>query len=163
MTRGWLIVSLWAITGTVCLATPPQLKPGVERWPVKTSFGSATSAKTVALSALLALKDVSGVRKNDSRYQADRIPDPQPPVGREGDLIAVTGWLHLVALENDGDYHMQMSDSPTDGNICLVVEVPDADAAFVKDASLRDQAEAVRTFVRTNLFHDPTREGQYPS
>jgi hypothetical protein len=36
MTRGWLIVSLWAITGTVCLATPPQLKPGVERWPVKT-------------------------------------------------------------------------------------------------------------------------------
>jgi hypothetical protein len=76
-------------------AQAPALKPGVERWPVKTSvLSEAITGKTVQLFDLLGPADATDVRKNDSRYQSDRIPGVQASVGNEGDLITTTGWLH---------------------------------------------------------------------
>jgi hypothetical protein len=131
-----------------------QLKPGVERWPIKTSVPTGTHApKTVAYSAFAGYGEVAGVKHNDSRYQSKRIPDAIE--GRhEGDIVAVKGWLHLVARENDGDYHMQISDSPTDGNNCIIVEVPNPDEKFVANDTVRAQAQVVHDFVRSKLLRD---------
>ena len=117
-----------------------------------------TAGRFVELSRLLSLPDVAGVARNDPRYQSDRIPGRQSSVGREGDLITTAGWLHLVALEDEGDYHIQISASHADGNNCLVVEVPKDDAAFVADVLLRERSAAVRLFVRARLLHNPNRE-----
>jgi hypothetical protein len=131
--------------------------PGVERWPVKTSLPSSPgSAKTVALADLLSFVDpvVSPkISKNDSRFQSARIPPFSNSLGiHEGELITTTGWLHLVAGESDGDYHIQISASATDGNNCIIVEVPNPDPAFVADAALRPQFEQVRTFLKSKTL-----------
>jgi len=137
-------------------------KPGVERWPIKTSVpDAATTAKTAALADLLALKDVAGVTKDDSRYQSARLPAQPGATFNEGDLITTTGYLHLVALETDGDYHIQISDSADSGDNCLIVEVPNPDPAYVKTASLFPEFEAVRTFIKTKMLagQDPSSLG----
>ena len=140
--------------------------PGVERWPVKTSLPSNPGkAKTVALADLLSFgdPDVSPkVTKNDARFQKQRIPPFSNNLNiHEGELITTTGWLHLIAGESDGDYHIQISASPTDGNNCIIVEVPNSDAEFVADAALRPQFEQVRTFLKTKTLanKDPSSGG----
>ena len=136
------------------------LKPGVERWPIKTSaLDGGTSGKPAKLADLLGLENAADVKKNDPRFKEARIPGEQASIGKEGDLVTTTGWLHLVALEEDGDYHIQISASPTDGNNCLVVETPNNDPEFVKDdATLIEHAAAVRLFIRKNLLHDAKKE-----
>lgn len=141
-------------------ATPRTLKPGVERWPIKTSVSDGASLshpKKVALGKLLALQNAAGVKKNDARYQDARIPDAADGL-KEGQILSTKGWLWLVALENDGDYHIQVSDSPNSGNHCLIVEVPKDDPTFESDATLRDKAAVVRQFVREKLLHDVNKE-----
>jgi hypothetical protein len=76
----------------------------------------------------------------------------------EGDIITTFGWLHLVAGESDGDYHIQISESSSDGNNCIVVEVPKDDPNYVESADLRQQASAVRSWIRDRLF-----DGREPS
>jgi len=70
----------------------------------------------------------------------DKILIPDPPQGstlHEGDIVRTTGWLYLIAWENksggDSDYHMQLATSKTDGNNCVVVEVPDPDVSWRTD------------------------------
>jgi hypothetical protein len=105
-----------------------------------------------------ALADADGVKHNDNRFETKLIPASmtkgQPA---EGSFVTVTGYLRLVALEDDGDYHIQLSASPTDMD-CIIVEVPKDDEAFVKDATLRDKAAGVRAFVRKNLLHNADQE-----
>lgn len=138
-------------------------KHGVERWPIKTSVpaGKTAKAKTVALADLLALADVKGVTKNDKRFQAARIPADAGEKFPEGTLISTTGWLHLVAGETDGDYHIQISNSATSGDQCLIVEVPNPDPDFVATAALRPEFDSVRTFIKTKLLagKDPSSAG----
>lgn len=75
---------------------------------------------------------------------------------KEGDLVTTTAWLHLVALENDnkthrdGDYHIQLRDSPEWANGCFIVEVPLPD--FVSDPDLRAKCTKVREFIRKKLL-----------
>jgi hypothetical protein len=141
-------------------ATPRALKPGVERWPIKTSVPAGADLghpKKVALSKLIALGDAAGVKKNDSRYQDARIPDPVDGL-KEGQILSTTAYVWLVALESDGDYHIQVSDSPTSGDHCLIVEVPKDDPAFESDATLRDKAATVRQLIREKLLHDASKE-----
>src|SRR5258707_186237 len=147
-----LIAVFVALTG----AANKPLKPGVERWPIKTSLPKGVSAKatTVALADLLALPDAAGVGKNDKRYQSARIPGKAGDKLPEGKLVSTTGYLHLVAGESDGDYHIQISASCTDGNNCLIVEVPDPDPAFTASAALQPKAQAVRDFIKTKLLAD---------
>src|SRR5437879_13868217 len=89
------------------IATQHEIKPGVERWPIKTSVppgADITTGKSVAYADLVKLDDPPGVQKNDHRYQAARIPSFPNQLGvKEGDILTTTGWLHLVAGESDGD------------------------------------------------------------
>jgi hypothetical protein len=134
-------------------------KPGVERWPIKTSVVANAPRKAVPLTTLLALEDVPGVHRSDERFQAARIKDFDNPARlEEGDIVTTTGWLHLVAGEGDGDYHIQISASPGNGNHCLIVEVPLDNPRFVASAALRQQAAAVRGWIRSKLLR-----GQEPS
>jgi hypothetical protein len=131
--------------------------PGVERWPVKTSLPSNPgSAKIVALADLLSFIDpvvTPKVSKNDPRFQNARIPPFSNSLSiHEGELITTTGWLHLIAGESDGDYHIQISASAADGNNCIIVEVPNPDPAYVADAALRPKFEQVRTFLKTKTL-----------
>lgn len=65
-------------------------------------------------------------------------------------MVSLTGYLHLVASEkNDGDYYMQISGSPTDGNNCIIVEVPPENEG---PAELRPYYARVRKFVRDRLL-----------
>jgi len=148
-----------------CLAAVAQTaeKPGVERWPVKTSVpgGKIGRAQTVDLSKLLALGDVAGVTKNDKRYQTVRIPSSSGMEYPEGAVITTTGWLHLVAGETDGDYHIQISASAASGDDCLIVEVPNPDPQYTSDPGLRPVFESVRSMIKAKMLagKDPSPSG----
>jgi hypothetical protein len=117
-----LVLVLW-FSGT--LATQHEIKPGVERWPIKTSVPAGADlslGKSVSYADLAKLADPPDVQKNDHRYQSARIPMFTNALGvKEGDILTTTGWLHLVAGENDGDYHIQISDQQDSQASCVVV------------------------------------------
>jgi hypothetical protein len=137
---------------------------GKERWSVKTGVPDGTNfakpAKT-PLSALLETKDAEAVKHNDKRFQDARIPGAHGDKLPEGKLVTTTGWLHLVGGEDDGDYHIQISDSATSGDHCLIVEVPNEEAKFTATAELRPKYQAVREFIKTRLLagKDPSARG----
>ncbi len=140
------------------------LGQGVERWSVKTSVAAGTNlakSTTVPLADLLALQDASGVTHNDKRYQSARIPAAAGDKYPEGKLVTTTGWLHLVAGESDGDYHIQMSNSATSGDQCLIVEVPNADPKFTAAVALQPKFQAVRDLIKTKMLagKDPSSSG----
>jgi hypothetical protein len=137
---------------------------GVERWAVKTSVPEGTNFSKVtqaALTDLLALADAPGVAHNDKRYESARIPAKAGDKFPEGMLITITGWLHLVAGETDGDYHIQISDSATTGDHCLIVEVPNPDPKFTSSADLQPKFAAVRDMIKAKMLagKDPSPGG----
>jgi hypothetical protein len=137
---------------------------GVERWPIKTSVPDGTNfskAAQVALTDLLALPDAPGVGHDDAKYQSARIPAKAGDKFSEGQLLTTTGWLHLVAGETDGDYHIQISDSDSTGDHCLIVEVPNPDAKFTASADLQPKFAAVRDLIKTKMLagKDPSVGG----
>jgi hypothetical protein len=132
---------------------PKGMKPGVERWPIKTSaHRMQETPKDVDFGKLIALPDPHGVKKNDSRYQDAFIPTFQNSLNiQEGDIVRVSGWLHLVAYETDGDFHVQISNSAASGDSCLIVEVPYP--TYVKNApNLKKMCSTVRNFIKTNML-----------
>ena len=138
------------------------ITPGVDRWPVKTSVPAGNAkAVIVTLADLLALPDAEGVTKNDKRYQSVRMPAQAGMKFAEGTAITTTGWMHLVAGETDGDYHIQISASATSGDQCLIVEVPNPDPQYVKTAELLPGFETVRSFIKSKLLasKDPSPSG----
>jgi hypothetical protein len=141
-----------------CLAAGDPVKRGVERWTVKTSGPDAKTARQVALADLLTFAEPDGVSKDDSRYQKKRIEAKVHGNFQEGQLITTTGYLHLIAGEGDGDYHIQISASPDSGDHCLIVEVPFGDPDFVTSPELRPQFDAVRAFLK-----EKTLAGKDPS
>ena len=96
------------------------------------------------------LPDAPSVTKNDGQFQAARIPKFDNPLGiAEGDILSTVGWLHLVAAEADGDYHIQISPTHDDD---LIVEVPTPETEFVADTSLHAPLEAVRSLIRERML-----------
>ncbi|MSU46646.1 MAG: hypothetical protein EXS42_05870 [Lacunisphaera sp.] len=135
-----------------------DIKPGVERWSIKTSVPAGTDmahGKTVPFADLIALPDpVPHPKMNDHLYAHDRYPAFANKLGvKEGDILTVRGWLHIVARENDGDYHFQISASKESGDDCLIVEVPIDDPAFVRSAELRKAVADVRAFLKKNALN----------
>jgi hypothetical protein len=148
----------------VSAAAQKQTHPGKERWPIKTSVPDGTNlskARKIPLADLLAMPDAPDVKHNDARYQSARIPAQSGGKYKEGELLAATGWLFLVAAESDGDYHIQVSGSATSGDHCVVVEVPNPDPEYTKSADLRPKFDAVRTFIKTKLLagKEPSSNG----
>jgi len=139
--------------GTVC--AQQHLAPGVERWAIKTSVLTHPQRKTISLGELLKLPDP--VDHEERVYDSTRISFA---VGthnlREGQMVTTTGWLHLVALEDDsrnhrdGDYHIQIRNSSEWADSCLIVEVPLPE--FVADTALAKKCGIVRRFIRERLL-----------
>ncbi len=143
-----ILLSLLILQTVFSYAQPAGMKPGVERWPVKTSILSSEEGQPVALSDLFSLGEAPGVSKNDARFQAARIPAfPNAKNLTEGETISTEGWLHLVAWEPDGDYHMQISADAENGDHCLIAEIPLDNAGYVGDANLRSILHEARSTV----------------
>ena len=149
-----LASSCLALTITAWADALPCIKPGTERWPVKTSLPGGAKTKTMALADVLNLEKLTDVRKNDPRYQAKHITDQ--PV-KEDTLVTISGWLYLAAFESDDcDFHIQISpqprtsaDPPTKDDDCIIVEIPSGQYA----TSIADQVEAQRQWVIDNLLN----------
>jgi hypothetical protein len=159
-----LVISIAAVFLYVLYlqAQQQQLKPGVERWPIKTSAPKLKDTpKVVSFEDLIAVPNPTGVAKDDARYQKALIPHFDNALNvDEGQIVQVTGWLHLIALETDGDYHIQMSNSDTSGNHCLIVELPYPN--FVKSSkALKQQCTVVRNYIKKNILggQEPSSEG----
>jgi len=137
------------------LLAQQAIKPGVRRWPIKTGLPEHINKtpKAIDYATFANLGNMPGVTKNDKRYQAARIPDKiDDSKYKEGDIVAVKGYIHLVALEPDGDYHIQVNNDATDGKECIIVEIPNPDKAFVSDDSVRATVAAPRDFVTEKLL-----------
>lgn len=148
-----------------CTPSNKPIEKGVDRWSVKTSLPSGTDpahAKSVALADFIALADPPAANEADKLFQNTRIPSFNNSLNmKEGDLVTVKGWLWLVALEDDGDYHIQISASPTSGDHCLIVEVPNPAPAFEASPELRPLFQAVRDFLKARTLNqqEPSRCG----
>jgi hypothetical protein len=168
-----VLASLLATYLWLAPAASPQTcsGPGHERWPIKTSLPAAadlTNTKRVALNDLLSLAPAPGVKHNDARYADARIPAFGNSLNvKEGDLLTTTGWLYLVATEdNDCDYHIQISPvsqtttkKPTASDDCLIVEAPKPD--FVDNADLKQALITLRSYISTKLLRgkEPANRG----
>jgi hypothetical protein len=155
----WVVasISVAMVIFVAGLAYAGCVKPGVERWSIKTSVPEGTDldhSKFIPLNKLLKLEDPPDVGNKDKRYQNAIVPAFSNPLNvKEGDIVTTTGWLHLVATEPDCDYHIQISDSPTDGNNCLIIEVPKDDTGYVASEKIREKAKAVREFIKDKLLN----------
>ncbi len=96
----------------------PQLtlKPGVERWPVKT--GVDAQASLVASTAVAAT--IADLVALPAPADPDQIPDRLAPT--EDTLYTVTATLTAYKLEQDGDYHLVIADP---GGATMIAEIPD--------------------------------------
>jgi hypothetical protein len=150
----FLTSSCLALAIGACAAPLPCIKPGTERWKVKTSLPAGAKTKKMSLADALNLQKLTDVKKNDTRYADTRITDQ--PV-KEDTLVTISGWLYLVAFESDDcDFHIQISpqprtsaDPPTMDDDCIIVEVPSGQFA----TSIADQVEGVRQWVIDNLLN----------
>lgn len=156
-----ILLGLWLISAGSAFTECTE--PGKARWLIKTSMPEGAPlkpAKPVPLPDLLPLNNPPGVEKNDGRYQTTRIPPFANSLNvKEGDLLSTVGWLHLVAKEeNDCDYHIQISNSPTDGNNCIIVEIPKDDEKFIASPEIRKLCGTAREFIRNRLLRgkEPT-------
>jgi hypothetical protein len=144
----WLTLAIPAFGAAL-----PCIKPGTERWPVKTSLPAGATTKKMTLADALKLPRLTDVAKDDKRYKTARITDQ---LVKEDSLVTISGWLYLVAFESDDcDFHIQISpqprtsaDPPTKDDDCIIVEVPSGEFA----TSIADQVETVRQWVIDNLL-----------
>jgi hypothetical protein len=166
------VISKWKVIGLFCLAgmimmdacsRESDLKPGKERWSIKTSVLSHSKPKPIKIEDLLKLP--APVDRFDKKlYEYDRIKDSVLCDGvyfKEGDIVTTKGYVHLVALEcdeekKDGDYHIQVLPGSDWTDSCLIVEVPYPE--FIKkDAILKLKVEKAREFVYDVLLKGKNR------
>ena len=141
----------------LCFAVrPADVKPGSVkgRWPIKTSLPEGTdvtqTGTLVALSDLLALPPAAD--SMTEQFETVRYPKTAGANYAEGQIVRTRGYLRLVAGENDGDYHIQISETPDTFDNSLVVEVPKDDPVFIANApDLIPVAKSVRAWVITSL------------
>jgi len=155
MTRKRIVLVTLVVLIASLLLAQQAIKPGVRRWPIKTGLPAHTNKtpKTIDYATFASLGNMPGVTKNDKRYQSARIAgNIDNSKYKEGDIVAVKGYMHLVALEPDGDYHIQVNDNATDGKECIIVEIPNPDKEFVSDDSVREIVAVPREFVTAKLL-----------
>ncbi|HVO78878.1 MAG TPA: hypothetical protein VMT39_02570 [Candidatus Bathyarchaeia archaeon] len=139
------------LTVSVHAAPLPCKNPGKERWPVKITVPANARQQTLTLDDALKIQRLTDVKKDDPRYQSERITDQ--PV-KEDTMVTVSGWLYLVAFESDDcDFHIQLSPQPISGtptpdDNSMIVEVPSGEYA----TTISDQVETVRQWVIDKLL-----------
>lgn len=130
---------------------------------VKTGLPAGTDpnvAKLLTFADFVAIPEPPGVTKNDPRYDKQRIPAFSNPQGvKEGDVISVKGYIHVVTLMGDGDYNIRLTATPDSSDNYIVSEIPDDDD--VADKTLRPRVIAAREFIKAHMLQgqDPSRQG----
>src|ERR1035441_10585788 len=83
------------------------------------------------------------------------------PDGTNFSKAAQVALTDLLAGETYGDYHIQISDSDSTGDHCLIVEVPNPDPKFTASADLQPKFAAVRDLIKTKMLagKDPSVGG----
>src|ERR1044072_6189373 len=83
------------------------------RWQIKTTPANLGKVRKLELNDLITLADPPGIKMNEKQFEKKLIPAFSNPKNlKEGDLVQVRGYMHLVALEdNDDEYHVQISGS----------------------------------------------------
>lgn len=137
------------------------VQPGkiVARWPIKTSVQSPGDLKkTGTMIPITDFLDLTPAADNMSKaFQTVLFPKTAGATFAEGDIVRTRGYVRLVAGEDDGDYHMQLTATPDTFENSLVVEVPKDDPDFVKDGGVSAAATTVRGFVMSQFkTGDPT-------
>lgn len=148
-----LLAPLWPASKAV---SPGSIKA---RWPIKTSVPPHTDLKQPG--TMLPLADFlvlpAAAEHMSTEFESALFPKKPGAKFGDGDLVRTRGYVRLVAGEPDGDYHIQITETPDTFDNCLVVEVPKDDPEFVKDAQVSAAAKSVRDFVMTRLkTGDPT-------
>ena len=109
------------------------LKPGVERWSVKT--GTDAEAVNVATEAVAGT--IAELVALPAPADPDTIPDRLAPT--EETLYSLTATLTAYKLEADGDYHIVIADA---SGATMIAEIPDPD--FCTGSAWLDQIRAAR-------------------
>jgi hypothetical protein len=152
-----IALTLGILPGSVADAAQTRrtaFAPGKARWEIKTlvpADADLSNSKKVNLQTLLAIKWPPGARGHS--HQMDRKRYPPAPNARglvEGQIISTTGWIHLIAAEPDGDYHIQIAQAKNSQTRCFIVEVPRPLQRFVKDKRVRKVAATVRDKIRSS-------------
>jgi hypothetical protein len=131
-----------------------------ERWAIKSTIPAGADiaqTRTVKITDVAALGNPPGVRNKDSRFEAKTIPSFANPLRlKEGDLVTFTGFLFLIAEEdNDCEYHIQIASQfpdmskPKDLDDCVIVEV--AIPEDFENKALSGAAADVRKWVHDSL------------
>ena len=149
-------IYLWLVFLVPAVAAPLAcIKPGVERWSIKTTLPATAKQQVLTLGEVLTLPRLMDVTKDDPRYADSRITDQ--PV-KEDSLVTISGWLYLVGFESDDcDFHIQITtqprttaNKPTADDNCIIVEVPSGQYA----TTISKEVESVRQWVVDNLLHN---------
>jgi len=135
---------------------PKTFTPGKARWEIKTTIpanAKISQAKQVDLKTVLTIKPPPGAKGHSRLMDHKRYPRTANAFGlAEGDIISVRGWIHLIAAEEDGDYHIQIAQTQNSQARCFIVEVPRPAQRFVKDARVRKAAAVVRKAIQSRAL-----------
>jgi hypothetical protein len=118
---------------------------------VKITDPDKPKTQTMTLANALKIEPLKDVKKDDKRYQDERITDQ--PV-KEDKMVTLSGWLYLVAFEGDDcDFHIQITTKPITGtptaeDNSMIVEVPSGKYA----TTVSGDVEEVRQWVIDKLL-----------
>jgi hypothetical protein len=155
-----IALTLAILPGSVADAAQKRKKtfaPGKARWEIKTSVPAdidLKNSKKVNLPTLLVIKWPPGAKGHSHRMDHRRYAAAPNARGLvEGQIISTTGWIHLIAAEPDGDYHIQIAPTNTNQSRCFIVEVPRPLQKFIKDKRVRNAAAMVRAKIRSKVLN----------
>src|SRR4051812_17350249 len=100
MNKGILLAVLFVFAYCNVFSQDEELdvKPGKDRWNIKTSVAQHKKPKHVKLSDLLQLP-LLDAQYSTNAYDNKLVPEKQDGNIKEGDIITTEGYLRLVALE----------------------------------------------------------------
>lgn len=121
---------------------PEKLKPGVERWPVKTGTDGDVARVDAEHRVQTTVEHlVSLARPSDMLPPQDDFPKYQSTRARPVETTIFTVEAEIIAckIEADGDFHLVIQGNSE----TMIAEVPDPDPEFVEPAS--PWVEAIKT------------------
>ncbi len=140
-----------------------EIKPGSARWPIKTSVPAEAKLDKpgvlIPLSAFLAMPPAAEHASDD--FQSALYPKVPGAKAAEGQIVRTRGFMRVVAGEEDGDYHIQISETNDTFENCLVVELPKDDPVFIRDSqALIDASKQVRSFLMARITKGQDPDGR---
>lgn len=135
-------------------ARPQQVKPGKERWMVKTGqdsevdrVGAVVVDTTVEeLVAMVRPQDMQPPTQEFSKYEDTRVQSVETTIWR------IHAKVTFFKFEADGDFHLVLQG---DSGMTMVGEVPMPQKAFLGDSPWFDDITQARTAAQTGLSNVP--------